>query len=250
MQNAASVALMYDVFAKYYDRAEGDSPAGFAAWVIDKARQYGDEPRSLLELGCGTGGVLAELPKAWNKVGVDRSSAMLTVARSKDLGARLIEDDITRLALDQRFDVVACVFDTINHIVDPTKWAATFAVARSHLQPGGIFLWDMNTVGRLRTLAENTPVTFDVDDATLTMDVRPTQDAQYDWEINAEVAGEQPQREVIVEVAFPLDTVRAMVEDAGFDVLEVREIGGQDASDESVRAYFVCRARDEAGARP
>lgn len=233
---------MYDVFAKYYDRVEGDSPERFARWITEKARQYGAEPQSLLELGCGTGGVLAALPADWTKVGVDSSPAMLSVARAKSLDATLVEHDITTLRLDRRFDAAACVFDTINHIPAPAGWQAVFAVARAHLRAGGLFLWDLNTVGRLRRLADRTPITVDVDDATLIMNVTPTTAAQYDWEIVANDAEGATQREVIVEVAYPLDSVRAMVTAGGFDVLELHDSNGHDATDESDRAYFVCRA--------
>ena len=235
---------MYDVFAKYYDAAEGGMPANFAAWIVKKSRHHGEDPQSLLELGCGTGGVLAALPAQWTKVGVDNSPAMLGVARAKGLDATLIEHDITSLRLDQRFDVIACVFDTINHILSPAGWQAVFTTARAHLSAGGLFLWDMNTSGRLRALADRTPVTFDVDNATLTMNVTPTQDAQYSWEIVAQDADGASQREVIGEVAYPLDSARAMVEKSGFDVLELDDRNGRDATDESDRAYFVCRARD------
>ena len=56
-----------------------------------------------------------QLEPSYDVSGVDRSEAMLDVARRKLPGARLVHDDMTTVDLGETFDVVLCVYDSINH---------------------------------------------------------------------------------------------------------------------------------------
>src|ERR1700756_1255648 len=72
--------------------------------------------RSLLELGCGTGALLAGLAPELQVTGIDRSPEMLAIAARAVPEARLVEGDITAFRLPDRFDVIICMFDTLNHV--------------------------------------------------------------------------------------------------------------------------------------
>src|SRR5690348_11958560 len=113
---------MYEGFARFYDRVEEDAPLRSARWVATQMSRHRPGARDVLELGCGTGAVLAALPSELVKVGVDQSPAMLDVARRRGVDAEFHEGDLTRLALDRRFDVVFCVFDTLNHVAERSGW--------------------------------------------------------------------------------------------------------------------------------
>jgi predicted TPR repeat methyltransferase len=72
----------YGEFARFYD-CMMDDPLTRSAWVVEHIDRYMPEAASLLELGCGTGSVLAGLRAVPSLTGLDLSPAMLTIARAK-----------------------------------------------------------------------------------------------------------------------------------------------------------------------
>src|SRR6266851_6523964 len=82
--------MVYARFAGFYDAIMGDRTAD-----IDRIRGYIDRylpsAASLLELGCGTGAVLAGLADKLSATGIDLSPEMLAVASRSIPGARLVQ---------------------------------------------------------------------------------------------------------------------------------------------------------------
>jgi len=74
------------------------------------------EGSTVLELGCGTGGLLNDL-KPSRGVGVDFSSRMVEIAKDKYPHLTFIEMDAENLALNEKFDYVV-MSDMIGHIED------------------------------------------------------------------------------------------------------------------------------------
>ena len=111
----------YAGFARFYDRIMGDRIP-----EIDRIRRYiathRPGARSLLELGCGTGALLAGLAPHLSVTGIDRSPEMLSVAKRTVPTARLLQGDITTFSLPYQFDVVICMFDTLNHVLTADGW--------------------------------------------------------------------------------------------------------------------------------
>ena len=97
--------------------------------------------------------MLAGLGDVDRLTGLDRSPAMLERARAKVPHARFVQGDMTTFELGERFDAVICVFDTLNHLARFEHWRALFARAAAHLHDGGLFAFDVNTVGQLERLA-------------------------------------------------------------------------------------------------
>ena len=115
----------YADFAKFYDQIMGDRSA-LIERVRDYVRRYLPDAGSLLELGCGTGAVLAGLADGMQVTGVDLSPEMLAAAAANLTGARLVQADISEFSLGATFDVVICVFDTLNHLPTFDAWLAMF----------------------------------------------------------------------------------------------------------------------------
>jgi len=107
-------------------------------------------PERLLDLACGTGTLALEMAKRdYRVVGVDASPAMIAKAKEKaaklglpvDFHVQLAQE----LALPGRFDVVFSVFDSLNYILEPEDLKRTFEKVAAHLEPGGAFIFDLNT---------------------------------------------------------------------------------------------------------
>jgi predicted TPR repeat methyltransferase len=69
--------------------------------------------------------------------GLDVSAPMLKVAAAKLPGVPLVEADMTQFELGERFDVVLCVYDSINHLLEFGQWEAVFERVHEHLDRGG-----------------------------------------------------------------------------------------------------------------
>jgi SAM-dependent methyltransferase len=242
---AGAQPLSYSKWAKFYDEIIGDRSE-----ELDRLHAYislyHPTASSVLEFGCGTGAILSGLAYRYVITGVDRSPEMLEIATRKLPGRRLIRADITEVSLGERFDVVLCVFDTLNHLPSFAAWQAMFDRVHEHLADDGLFIFDVNTVGRLSRLGMSTAYAEDFGEHMFTMTVRDDHDGLSDWEVR--VFERQPDgsftlhSEHIPELAVPLQQIRAALE-PNFELLEETGLDGAPGNDSSERVYYVYRHR-------
>jgi len=110
---------------------------------------------SILDAGCGTGSLALLLASAGYRVsGVDLSPDMIERARSKDPSGQVAwrVDDLTTLALPDRFDAVVSVADVFNHLESLDEWEAALGRLRAHLNPGGVLYVDAMTCKGLQNM--------------------------------------------------------------------------------------------------
>ncbi len=99
-----------------------------------------------LDLCCGTGSLLKlACANGFEAVGVDRSPHQLRYARKNAPEARLLRGDIRSFALKRRFDIITCLFDSLNYVTTLGEVGRVFRCVRRHLAPGGLFIFDVNT---------------------------------------------------------------------------------------------------------
>lgn len=234
----------YRLFSRFYD-AVMDDPAPRAARVQEFIDRYRPGAESFLELGCGTGSLLARLPGIPSLTGLDRSPEMLAVARQKVPRARLVEGDMTSFSLGQRFDVIACIFDSLNHVLDFDRWQSVFDLVHDHLAEDGLFVFDVNTIGELRRLGDDPPWVYDFDGNVVIMDVF-FDNGTTEWDVRIfENVGESQfllHHEHIGELAVALARIRAALEPR-FVILEEQDEDGLVPTDDSAKAHFACRRR-------
>ncbi len=233
----------YQQFAQFYDALMGDGSSR-SARILEAIDRFDVGATSLLELGCGTGSVLEGLDSMSRLVGLDASAEMLSAATAKVPSAEFLLGDMTDFDLGTTFDVVACVYDTVNHLVNYEAWESLFQGVARHLEPGGLFIFDLNTIGRLHQLVTSPPWVHDFDGNTLIMDVRSDGDELTLWDIRVFAsAGDGTftlHQENIRELGVALETVRATLA-TDFDLLHEEDDSGNPPTDESSRAYFVYR---------
>src|SRR5437588_3219313 len=133
--------------------------AQHAAYLRALIRRHAPGARTVLELGCGTGSILRQLWTHYEVTGVDLSEEMLERAAKKTPGIPLFRADMRTFDLGERFDVVLCVYDSINHLLRFDDWKAVFAGAHKHLNENGVFIFDINTQRRLAAFVGEQPFT-------------------------------------------------------------------------------------------
>lgn len=106
--------------------------------------------RRVLDLGCGTGGhsiPLAE--RGFDVAGVDRSEAMLSVARKKAERQRprgkveFAQGDLRECRASGPFDAVLMMAAVLSYQLTNEDVLAAMTTARRHLRPGGLFIFDV-----------------------------------------------------------------------------------------------------------
>jgi SAM-dependent methyltransferase len=110
-----------------------------AALIIWALGKYAPGATRFLEVGCGTGGVLARLESAFPQTALTGAEALvpgLHAAARRLTRTNLMQFDATRIPFDAEFDAIGA-FDVIEHIRDDDRVIASMAAA---LAPGGVLL--------------------------------------------------------------------------------------------------------------
>ena len=148
----------YEALAVSYDRLTND--VDYEATVdfyYEILAREGLKPRTAVDLACGTGSVTAILARKGLLVtGVDMSEEMLTVAQQKaaELGLqpRFICQSLQALYLPRGVDLAVCALDSLDYITDPADCKEAIRRVWKALNPGGIFIFDVNTPEKLRAM--------------------------------------------------------------------------------------------------
>jgi len=150
----------YRELAPLYDLMAADPGiqafyAEFQASLREAMNAHRVRPRVIVDLACGTGNTTVPWVAGLGRtiIGVDQSEAMLRVARRKSARVRWVRQDIERLRLDVRADVVTCHFDALNHVLEAGGLQRVFVNVARVLRPGGLFQFDLNTRFMLQWLS-------------------------------------------------------------------------------------------------
>lgn len=124
----------------------------YEAWVDYVVRVLGhfhSDPKTILDLACGTGiPTLILARRGYRMTGVDRSPEMLAVLESKsdDLPVTTIRADIRDFSVQEPLEAAICLYDSMNYLLTEDDLVRCFRSVRAAVMPGGLFVFDMNTV--------------------------------------------------------------------------------------------------------
>lgn len=143
----------FTAIAPHYDALMASVP--YPMWVdyLEQIFQrMGTRPRRVLDIATGTGTVALLLAqRGYQVTGVDLSAPMIAVAQRKARRMRLAVQFLCRDAADLdlprgSFDAAVCLYDSLNYILEPERLERAFAQAANALVPGGLFIFDLNTI--------------------------------------------------------------------------------------------------------
>ena len=148
----------YEELAYSYDRLTNDvdyeAVVQFYMQLLDRE---GMTPRTAVDLACGTGSVAILLAKKGMAVtAVDMSEDMLCVASAKAQEAELpitfACQKLQDLQLPIGVDLAVCALDSMDYITDPEDCVRAIGRVYKALNPGGCFIFDVNTPEKLRAM--------------------------------------------------------------------------------------------------
>lgn len=141
----------YEAFASVYDifmeQVEYDQWLRHIHAIWEK---FGLKPKTIIDLGCGTGSIALPLAQeGYDVIGVDLSPEMLTEADHKAMEAgisvRFACQDMTELELGEQVDCILSLCDSMNYLTEDGQLADAFRSIAQHMKKESIFLFDMNT---------------------------------------------------------------------------------------------------------
>lgn len=161
----------YGVFSRFYDRLTENVNYPVRARYFDQLiRRWAGRPvELLLDLACGTGTLSVELSKlGYDVIGADGSEEMLAAALEKKMKHQadilFVCQDMENLDLYGTVDVVVCALDSLNHVTSPETLQKIFNRVSLFLAPGGLFLFDVNSLYKHREVLAGQTFVYDYGD--------------------------------------------------------------------------------------
>lgn len=159
--------MAYGEFAKIYDELiyEDINYDKISNRVINIIEKYNVNCTDYLDLACGTGNIAIKLAKKFKtNYAVDLSEDMLIEAYDKfkkeRINCKIICQDMTELSLNHKFDVITCVLDSTNYILENEDLERYFQGVYYHLKDKGLFLFDINSFYKLTNILGNNIFTY------------------------------------------------------------------------------------------
>jgi SAM-dependent methyltransferase len=144
---------MFSFYAEHYDEGQTRFSLLMYDYLRDILRRHELEGERMVDLACGTGTMAVLMAEAgWDVLGIDRSAEMLAVAQRKLRGfrgsgaARFRRADMRELRVDAPVQLATCFYDSLNYLLDEQDLLAVFEAVAAALAPGGLWIFDMNTI--------------------------------------------------------------------------------------------------------
>ena len=239
---------MYGDFAYFYDKLMYDLDyEKIYKFIREVLGKKSLEPKLILEMACGTGGLTEKLARDYKLHAFDLSDDMLSVCenkiRSKNL--KLFKQNMAGFSAPSTYDAIISVGDSLNYLTDERDFEAAIKSAYAYLREDGIFIFDLNTEYKFKNIP---PVTVDEVD-----DVLYIWENIYDEEEKLNTYGVNFFRNIRdndyrrfyeehLERAYDLRLVKNLLEKTGFKDLEVYDdYEFEEAGEETSRYTLVAR---------
>lgn len=242
----------YESFAEVYDLFMDNVP--YDAWkdnLLGILARYKITEGLVAELGCGTGKMTRRLAESgYDMIGIDNSYEMLGIAMEHPAeGILYLCQDMRAFELYGTVAAVVSVCDSMNYIVEYADLVEVIRLVNNYLDPGGIFVFDLNTSYKYRSqLADNTFAenreqgsfiwenTFDettgINEYDLTLYIQDEEDPDYFMRFE----------EVHYQRAYEIEAIKKALREGGMDLLEILDADTMTTVlEETERIYVIAR---------
>ncbi|MBC2089287.1 class I SAM-dependent methyltransferase [Listeria welshimeri] len=242
--------MSYEYFPGFYDRLM-DSEL-YDEWIEFSAEFIDDSPKKVLDLACGTAEFALRLSFLGHQVtGVDLSKEMVAVAKEKvaaaEINLPILEQDMSKLALNQSFDVVTCFCDSLNYLETEQALEETIQAVSTHLEPNGLFLFDVHSVFKIdQGFKDYTYADSDEEISTIWNSFPGEFPHSVEHELTFYILGENDTYNRVDELhkerTYPITTYENLLKKYNFTKIEVyADFGFEKPTNTSERIFFVAR---------
>jgi len=247
--------MTYGEFAKIYDEliCEDIDYNKIEERILGIISKHNIKFEDYLDLACGTGNVAIRMAKHFkNTYLVDLSEEMLQEAYSKfkkeRIKGKVICQDMSELSLNHTFDLITCVLDSTNYILEIEDLKDYFKGVYKHLNEDGLFIFDINSFYKLTTILGNNIFSYN------------TEDVFYNWENTIEddivnmyltffvKNGDLYERfeEEHYERAYTENEIEGIIQECGFSIINKYDGYNQkDVNKESERILYILKKGKE-----
>ncbi|MBO5373139.1 MAG: class I SAM-dependent methyltransferase [Lachnospiraceae bacterium] len=241
----------YSGFAEVYDLFMDNVPyEEWCAYVLKILHQNNIKDGLLLDLGCGTGKMTRLLAKAgYDMIGIDLSEEMLGIAKEQEeeSGILYLNQDMREFELYGTVRAVVSLCDSMNYITEEEDLLTVFELVNNYLDPGGIFVFDLNTLYKYKEILGETTICENREEGSFIWDNYYDEEEQineYDLTlfIREEDGRYAKYEETHYQRGYELDVVKELIRQAGLEFVACFKEGSFEAPEEkSERVYFIAR---------
>lgn len=240
----------YTSFAQVYDLFMDNVPyEQWGEYLTCLFKDYGIEDGLLLDLGCGTGKLTRYLAeKGYDMIGVDYSYEMLDVAKAES------KEEILYLMQDMRefelYGTVRAIYsacDCVNYILEEEELKEVFSLANNYLDPGGLFVFDINTPYKYRKLlAENTFAETREEGSFIWENYFDEEEQINEYDLTLYIKEEdgrfQRFEETHFQRCYELEDIQKLLEEAGLEFVAMYDAYTKEpVSEESEKVLFIAK---------
>ena len=278
----------YTGFANVYDKFMDNVPYDtWSQYLISLLKDYGVNDGLILELGCGTGSITRRLAShGYDMIGIDNSEEMLEIAREKEMDFMMdsmeelslddiegedtgdytprilyLEQDMREFELFGTVRAVVSICDSMNYITTEEDLIKVFQLVNNYLDAGGMFIFDLNTVYKYKTVLGDTTIAENREDCSFIWENFYHEDEminEYDVTIYKKVELELEDEDEYSELyerfsethfqkAYELQTIKSLLEKAGMEYVTAYDACTKEAPKEnSERIYVIAREKKQA----
>ena len=268
-------------FAEIYDDVMKNVPYNYwFRYLGDLLKYYQHQPESALELASGTSNMtlkLIELQSLNRITALDLSSAMLSKAAEKleaelynsqkfsdfkaqnnnssyqlqqnkrNLTVNFKAQNMTDFNFKDKFDLIVSFFDSLNYLTDIDQLQGCFESAARSLNNDGLFIFDMNSVGRINTIEEKSFVIEGDSYECFWEDIVKAKENL--WQVKLKICPDNDQlpcfEETHSERGYKIETILRLLKNSGFKAVDVyNAFSFATGKNHSDRLYFAA-ALDE-----
>lgn len=242
----------YSGFAQVYDTFMDNIPYDkWSQYLVELLKENGVEEGLVVDLGCGTGTITRYLEKAgYDMIGIDNSEEMLGIAREKSPNSILyLLQDMRSFELYGTVKAAVSICDSINYIMSEEELLQVFELVNNYLDPGGIFIFDINTEYKYHAILADNTIAENREDKSFIWDNYYYEDEMVnEYDLTIYVKNEKEDNSYIrydethYQRAYTLDTIQYLLKKAGMEYIAAYDaFSKEEPNPESERIYIIAK---------
>ena len=246
----------YTSFAAVYDTLMDNIPyEEWEKYLKSLLYEYGVREGLVLELGCGTGNMTEILAQSgYDMIGVDNAEEMLEIAIEKRMKSGLdilyLQQDMREFELYGTVKAIVSVCDSVNYILEEEELEEVFRLVNNYLDPGGVFIFDFNTVYKYREILGDQTIAENREECSFIWDNYYYEEERInEYELSLFIREGDSElyrkyQETHFQKAYDLETMKRLITQSGLEYITAYDAFTKEAPTRvSERIYVIARER-------